>query len=225
MYLADDTGSNVDFIWMIKNSVVPRPIAWVQTQDASGRGNLAPYSYFNLVSMDPPTLMISFVGQKDSYDNIKATGEFVVNMVSEGLAEVETASAAILPAEVDEIALLGLQTLPSTRITPPRLAVAKVSLECMFLSEIEVYDTHVVIGQVLGIHADDDILDESGRVDVLKYRPVGRLGGSLYTTVTNEYRHTVPAGTDEWIGAQPGGEAALEALAGATDPELHKEHQ
>ncbi|TQL52955.1 flavin reductase family protein [Subtercola boreus] len=218
MYLADDTGSNFDFIWMIKNSVVPRPIAWVQTQNAAGRGNLAPYSYFNLVSMDPPTLMISFVGQKDSYDNIKETGEFVVNMVSEGLAEVETASAAILPAEVDEIALLGLATIPSTRVAPPRLAVAKVALECVFLSEIEVYDTRVIIGQVLGIHADDDILDESGRVDVLKYRPVGRLGGSLYTTVTNQYRHVVPGATPEWIGAQPGGEAALVAL-GASEPQ------
>ncbi|MWV57821.1 flavin reductase family protein [Rathayibacter sp. VKM Ac-2754] len=208
MYLADDTGAAHDFIWMVKNAVVPRPIAWVGTESASGVGNLAPFSYFTLVTMDPPTLMISFTGEKDSHDNIRETGEFVVNLVTDGQAEVETATAAITPPSVDEAALLGLEVVDSTRVRPKRLAMAKVALECVLLRETEVYDANVVFGQVLAVHADDGILDPSGRIDIAKYRPVARLGGSLYTTVTSDYKHPVPVATEEWLAAQPGGGAA-----------------
>ncbi|WKK72400.1 flavin reductase [Rathayibacter oskolensis] len=195
MYLADDTGSPHDFTWMVKNAVVPRPIAWVGTESADGVGNLAPFSYFTLVTMDPPTLMISFTGEKDSHDNIRATGEFVVNLVTDGQAEVETATAAITPPSLDEAALLGLEVVDSTRVRPKRLAIAKVALECVLLRETEVYDAHVVFAQVLAVHADDGILDPSGRIDIAKYRPVARLGGSLYTTVTSDYKHPVPVAT------------------------------
>ncbi|KQQ05617.1 MULTISPECIES: flavin reductase family protein [unclassified Rathayibacter] len=205
MYLADDTGSPHDFTWMVKNAVVPRPIAWVGTESADGVGNLAPFSYFTLVTMDPPTLMISFTGEKDSHDNIRATGEFVVNLVTDGQAEVETATAAITPPSVDEAALLGLEVVESTRVGPKRLAMAKVALECVLLRETEVYDANVVFGQVLAVHADDAILDPSGRIDIAKYRPVARLGGSLYTTVTSDYKHPVPVATEEWLAMQPGG--------------------
>ncbi|MWV47661.1 flavin reductase family protein [Rathayibacter sp. VKM Ac-2803] len=208
MYLADDTGAAHDFIWMVKNAVVPRPIAWVGTESASGVGNLAPFSYFTLVTMDPPTLMISFTGEKDSHDNIRETGEFVVNLVTDGQAEVETATAAITPPSVDEAELLGLEVVDSTRVRPKRLAMAKVALECVLLRETEVYDANVVFGQVLAVHADDGILDPSGRIDIAKYRPVARLGGSLYTTVTSDYKHPVPVATEEWLAAQPGGGAA-----------------
>jgi len=214
MYLADDTGSTHDFTWMVKNAVVPRPIAWVGSESADGVGNLAPFSYFTLVTMDPPTLMISFTGEKDSHDNIRATGEFVVNLVTDGQAEVETATAAITPPSVDEAALLGLELVDSVRIVPKRLAVARVALECVLLRETEVYDAHVVFAQVVAVHADDAILDESGRIDVAKYRPVARLGGSLYTTVTTDYKHPVPVATEEWLAAQPGG-----AAAAPVDPE------
>jgi flavin reductase (DIM6/NTAB) family NADH-FMN oxidoreductase RutF len=211
MYLEENTDRQFDFIWMIKNAVVPRPIAWVGTVSPDGVGNLAPYSYFNLVTMDPPTLMISFIGQKDSYDNLKASGEFVVNLVTDGLADVETASAAILPSHIDEAELLGLETVPSTRITPPRLRSAKVALECTLAHEFELHGAHVVIANVVGIHAADDILDETGRIEIAKYRPVGRLGGALYTTVTEEFRIPVPEGTPEWIDAQVGARVGEEA--------------
>lgn len=205
MYLEENTDRQFDFIWMIKNAVVPRPIAWVGTVSPEGVGNLAPYSYFNLVTMDPPTLMISFIGQKDSYDNLKASGEFVVNLVTDGLADLETSTAAVLPAHIDEAELLGLETLPSTRISAPRLASAKVALECTFNQEFELHGSHVVIGNVVAVHADDDVLDESGRIDIAKYRPVGRLGGALYTTVSEDFRIPVPQATPEWISEQVGG--------------------
>lgn len=208
MYLDADSSSTHDFTWMVKNAVVPRPIAWVGTESTDGVNNLAPFSYFTLVTMDPPTLMISFTGEKDSYDNIRETGEFVVNMVTDGQAEVETATAAITPPSVDEAALLGLELLASTRIAPQRLAIAKVALECVFLEETTLYDAHVVFGQVVAVHVDEAILDGGGRIDVAKYRPVARLGGSLYTTVTTDYKHPVPVATEEWLAAQPGGAAA-----------------
>lgn len=207
MYLDSDSSTH-DFTWMVKNAVVPRPIAWVGSESAAGVANLAPFSYFTLVTMDPPTLMISFTGEKDSYDNIRETGEFVINMVTEGQAEVETATAAITPPSVDEAALLGLELVDSTKVTPKRLAMAKVALECVFLSETTLFDAHVVFGQVVAVHTDDAILDGTGRIDVAKYRPVARLGGSLYTTVTTDYKHPVPVATAEWLAAQPGGAAA-----------------
>ncbi|GAA4680096.1 flavin reductase family protein [Frondihabitans cladoniiphilus] len=201
MYLERNTDRQFDFIWMVKNAVVPRPIAWVGTVSPDGVGNLAPYSYFNLVTMDPPTLMISFIGQKDSYDNLRASGDFVVNLVTDGLIDVETDSAAILPPEDDEAELLGLATVPSVQVGPPRLAAAKVALECVFDREFELHGAHVVIGEVVAVHAADDVLDGTGRIDIARYRPVGRLGGALYTTVVDEVRVPVPEATPEWLAA------------------------
>jgi flavin reductase (DIM6/NTAB) family NADH-FMN oxidoreductase RutF len=217
MYLDTDSTEHHDFIWMVKNAVVPRPIAWVGSESCSGNGNLAPYSYFGLVTMDPPTLMVSFIGDKHSYDNIRETGEFVVNLISDGLAEVSTASAAAVPRELDEAALLGLATLPSRRIAPRRLAEAKVALECTRLSEVALHDARVVFAEVVAVHADDAILDETGRIDTLSYRPVGRLGGSTYTTVASHYRHVVPVPTAEWLAGQVGSGELLRGTRPAQD--------
>jgi len=204
MYLSDEDENSHDFTWMVKNSVVPRPIAWVGTQDESGAGNLAPYSYFTLVTMNPPTLMISFIGEKHSYDNIVRTGQFVVNLITEGQAEVATATAAITDASIDEAALHGLSTTPSTRIAPPRLTDARVALECELMETTTLLGANIVFGRVLAVHADDDVLDDTGRISIEKYRPVARLGGSLYTTVTTEYRHVVPVADDTWLSSQVG---------------------
>ncbi|MDF2442992.1 MAG: hypothetical protein JWR01_1195 [Subtercola sp.] len=209
MQTFDESTDEEAFVWMVKNSVVPRPIAWVSTIDANGVGNLAPYSYFTLVTMYPPTLMISFIGQKDTLDNIEATGEFVVNMIAAGQAEVATASAAILPSHIDESELLGLTTSASTHIAPPRLADARVALECTLLQQTTVLDARVVFARVVAIHVDDGIIGADGRISYGAYNPVARLGGSLYTSVTNEYRHVVPVATPEWLAEQAGTDARL----------------
>jgi flavin reductase (DIM6/NTAB) family NADH-FMN oxidoreductase RutF len=206
MYLDSETSVEHDFVWMVKNTVVPRPVAWVTTRSAAGVDNLAPYSYFNLVSMNPPALMMSFTGEKDTYDNIVETGQFVVNLITDGLAEVATASAAITDPAHDEAANLGLELLPSSRIDTPRLAIARVALECELVQRTSVLGANVIFGRVLGVHVDDEILDESGRPSTELYRPVGRMGGSLYTTVNHDYRFVVPVATPEWLAAQPGGE-------------------
>jgi flavin reductase (DIM6/NTAB) family NADH-FMN oxidoreductase RutF len=213
MYIEQDTADHDAFIWMVKNAVVPRPIAWVSTTSGTGVGNLAPYSYFNLVTMDPPTLMISFIGQKDTYDNIRDVGEFVVNLITDGQAPVATDSAALVEASVDEARLLGLETVRSTVVGPPRLAAARVAMECKYLDEKYLLGANVVFGQVVGIHVDEGILGPDGRIDPISYRPVGRLGGSSYTTVTSEYRHPVPVASAEWLDRQVGGSAVVLAAA------------
>ncbi|TCU87668.1 flavin reductase (DIM6/NTAB) family NADH-FMN oxidoreductase RutF [Curtobacterium sp. PhB25] len=208
MYL-DTSSEHVDFIWMIKNAVVPRPIAWIGSVSLAGGYNLAPYSYFQLVTMDPPMLMVSFTGSKDTLDNIRHTGDFVVNLVTEGFEADQTDTAALFDADVDEAALLGLDTTPSTVVTPPRLAGAKVALECRATEEKEMPGATLVFAEVVGVHTDDGVLDDRGRIDIERYRPVGRLGGALYTTITSAYRIPVPSADAVLAGHRSG------VLAGA----------
>jgi flavin reductase (DIM6/NTAB) family NADH-FMN oxidoreductase RutF len=192
VYLDEDVADEGDYYWMIKNTVVPRPIAWVSTQTVDGRFNVAPYSFFNLVTLDPAIVEVCFGGPRDTLDNIRATGEFVVNLVSEGLVERETITAAIVPAHVDEAQLAGLTLADSQKIGVPRIADARVALECVFDSEIDVHGTTMVFGRVVGVYVRDDILAPNGRPDYAKYRPVGRMGGSGYSVVREFFEVKVP---------------------------------
>jgi flavin reductase (DIM6/NTAB) family NADH-FMN oxidoreductase RutF len=192
MYLDEDDADKGEYYWMIKNTVVPRPIAWVSTHTADGRFNVAPYSFFNLVGLDPAIIEVCFSGPRDTLDNLRATGEFVVNLVSEGLVERETITAAIVPADVDEAQLAGLTLAPSTKVAVPRIADARVALECVYDSEIDVHGTTMVFGRVVGVYVRDDILAPNGRPDYAKYRPVGRMGGSGYSVVRDFFEVKVP---------------------------------
>lgn len=186
-----------------KAVVVPRPIGWITTVDAQGRVNLAPFSFYNGVSDMPPMVMFCPGGSygstraKHSLLNAKATGEFVVNMVSEKLKDAMNATAAPVEAGVDEMALAGLAAAPSTLVKPPRVAASPVALECKLYQVVDLpgdgSDTPyaIVIGTVLGIHIDDAIIKD-GRVDVLAFRPLARLGYSEYTTVDNVWRMRRP---------------------------------
>ncbi len=187
-----------------KAVVVPRPIGWITTVDAQGRVNLAPFSFYNGVSEAPPMVMFCPGGSygstaaKHSLLNVKATGEFVVNMVSEKLKDAMNATAAPVEAGVDEMALAGLAPAPSKLVKPPRVAASPVALECKLYQVVDLpgdgTDTPyaVVIGTVLGVHIDDAIVKD-GRVDVLAFRPVARLGYSEYTTVDNVWRMRRPS--------------------------------
>ncbi len=192
MFLDERDTDKHDYYWMVKNTVVPRPIAWVSTRSAAGVANVAPYSFFNLITLDPAILEISFSGPRDTLDNLRETGDFVVNMVNEGLVERETITAAILPPHVDEAQLAGLQLLDGTLVTAPRLADARVSLECVLDSEIRVHETDIVFGRVVGVHVRDEILGANGRPDYDKYRPVGRMGGSGYSVIRDSFDVKVP---------------------------------
>ena len=169
--------------------VVPRPIAWVTTMSPAGVVNLAPFSFFNTFSANPPVVVFSptlrrNATKKDTLLNIEATREFVVNVAVEPLAEkVNLSSKELLPDE-SEIELTGLHTAPSTRVKPPRLAESPVNLECT-LRQIVHLGTgpiagNLVIGDIVMIHIADAVLDANGKVDPRKLRAIARLGGDYY---------------------------------------------
>lgn len=178
-----------------KSIVIPRPIGWISTIDRGGRVNLAPYSQFNNLGYDPPYVMFSgnsFPGtgaRKDSVRNATDTGEFVVNMATYELREAVNLTAQLVAPGVDEAVLAGLEMIPSRTVKPPRVAASPVHLECRFHGSLvlpgNAFDRvhHVVIGRVIGVHVRDDVLTPEGKLDVLKMRPLARLGYFDYTTV------------------------------------------
>lgn len=181
---------------LINSLVIPRPIAWVSTVDAAGRGNLAPFSYFNVVSSGPPpAVMISFSpkGRKDTLRNLVETGEFVLNGAGHDLREEMVASSAEFALSVDEAEVLGLAMTPSTKVRPPRLAAARTALECTTIGTQAIDDSTIAFGRVVYLHVSDEVLRD-GRPDPVLLAPVGRLGGSLYTTVSDVYKISRPAG-------------------------------
>ena len=172
---------------LLAATIMPRPIAWVVTRGEEGV-NAAPYSFFNAMGSNPPTVAIGMLadperGFKDTARNILDNGEFVVNLVPERLVERMNITAVNAPAEVEELILAGLQTAPSTHITPPRIADSPVSFECRSLSNVVTGPQQtVVIGRVLAVHVKDDcVLDpDKAYIDTPKLDLVARSYGSDY---------------------------------------------
>ena len=180
--------------FLLTSVVVPRPIAWVSTLDAQGTRNLAPYSYFNACSATPPIVHFTSTTSRDSLANVRATGEFVVNVVSEDLAPAMRVSSAALYSGEDEFDVAGLQTVPSHTVAPPRVAGAKVALECRLRQLLEMGEGTMVFGDVLHVHVERSVWRE-GRVEphapasrraaqrpVLRDRLRGLLAGSAPRT-------------------------------------------
>ena len=169
--------------------IIPRPIAFVTTLSRDGASNLAPFSFFNGVTSEPPVLSLC-VGtkrdgaKKDTWRNIEETGEFVVNVVVPELMDAVIVGARELPHGVSELELAKLQTLPSVRVKPPRLEASPVNLECTLLKVVEVEDTGLILGRVVMFHAKDEVVD-GGRVDPRRLTFVGRLGGDSYCRVND----------------------------------------
>ena len=182
------------------SSIVPRPIALVSSQDSKGNLNCAPFSYFSMVSHDPPLICIGpCMGRKDKKDtwkNIEETGEFVVNIMSSWYVESANHACGTFDADVDEMAVSGLTTLPSLVVKPPRVAEAAVQLECqlveskhsMGLTSGELSST-LIIARVVKIHVYDGVLQpgwkDTGKplVDPKKLDPISRLGGNTYASL------------------------------------------
>jgi len=166
--------------------VVPRPIAFISTVSAAGRFNVAPFSFFNAISSQPPLLGVAInrrAGEpKDTLRNIREVEEFVVNVVSEPLAERMVQASGDWPMDVDEFDLTGLTRVPSDLVKPPRVGESPVSLECRLYRLIELGASFFVVGEIVRGHVSDEVLTE-GRVDIAKLRPVGRLGGDGYSLV------------------------------------------
>ena len=166
----------------LKAIVAPRPIGWISTVDPDGRGNLAPYSFFNMVCDAPPMVMFSSFGWKDSVRNVEQTGEFVANLATRALAEAMNVTSLPVGADIDEMALAGLAAAESRVVRAPRVAAAPAALECRCLQIQTLRDldgketsTFMVIGQVVGVHIDPAFLKD-GLFDTAAARPLGRCG-------------------------------------------------
>jgi len=167
---------------LLTGLVVPRPIAWVSTVAADGTRNLAPHSYFNLVSHDPPHVGFSATGVRDTLTNVRASGEFVVNVVSADLVERMNLTATDFPPQEDEFDWAGLAAAPAVRVAAPRVAQARAHLECRLAQEVPVGSATLVIGEVVHVHVDPAVWRD-GRVDPALLDPVCRLAGTGYATL------------------------------------------
>jgi flavin reductase (DIM6/NTAB) family NADH-FMN oxidoreductase RutF len=179
-------------------AIVPRPIAFVSTMSPEGALNLAPFSFFNAIGSAPP--MICFTAgvrparsdpSKDTLRNITRTGEFVVNLVSEEIAEKMNITSGEYSPEVDEFALAQLTPVPSDIVKPPRVKESRVQMECKRSLMVEVSALPgggtLVLGEVLRFHFDDEIVDENLRIDPDKLRAIGRMGGVSYTRTRDRF--------------------------------------
>ena len=179
---------------LLTGLVFPRPIALVSTWSANGVANCAPYSYFNAMCEDPMLVILSFNARADgepkhSLANILRTGEFVVNLVDEGIANGMHLSSAEFPEEVSEFEQAGFTPAPCRLVQHPRILEAPVSFECRLFRRIEVGPVRdLVLGEVVHLHAREGIIDPTTRrVSEAAYQPVGRLYGTRYCTTRQRF--------------------------------------
>jgi flavin reductase (DIM6/NTAB) family NADH-FMN oxidoreductase RutF len=168
--------------------VVPRPIAWVGSRSEDGVNNLAPFSFFNVVSVDPPMVMFCPIGQpdmrKDTLENVQATGAYTVNIVSEAVAEQMNVTSGSVPAEIDEFDLAGLTAIEGDLVAAPRVGEAPVSLECELVEVIPVGNGRMVIGEVKVFHVEEEIFDGDWIVSS-RIEAIGRMAGYEYARSTD----------------------------------------
>ncbi|MEU4620098.1 flavin reductase family protein [Actinoplanes sp. NPDC023801] len=173
---------------LVTSLVVPRPIAWVSTVDPDGRRNLAPYSYFTLVADHPPHVAFSSIGEKDTLRNIRAVGQFVINVADQRLLERMDNSAGHYGPDVDEFQMAGVTPAPSRLVLPDRVQQARAHLECELVDVHPVGNGNIVVGRVVHVHVDREVWRD-GRVDSRLLDPVLRLSrcyGRLSPEVTAE---------------------------------------
>jgi flavin reductase (DIM6/NTAB) family NADH-FMN oxidoreductase RutF len=185
-----------------KAIVSPRPVGWVTSMSADGEINLAPYSFFNAVSDDPPIVMFSSDGYKDSLTFVAETREFVCNLATFDLRAAVVETSASFARGVNEMAAAGLAPAPSRLVRPPRVAASPCALECRVLQIVALdnldgrpVDRHVVFGQVVGVHIDDRFI-RNGRLDTAAMQPIARCGYSDYAVVDKVFAVARPQNSD-----------------------------
>lgn len=180
-------------------TIVPRPIAWVTSRGDHGV-NLAPFSYFMGCHSYLPAVAVSVGSRdgvpKDTRANVAASGELVVNMVTEELAESMNVSAAAFPSDVDESAVIDVPLEPSVHVDPPRVAASPVNLECRVLHSLDLGDdprqSTLFVARIVMWHIRSDLVDEALRVDQMGLHAIARLGGPFYTHVDDVFRMDIP---------------------------------
>jgi flavin reductase (DIM6/NTAB) family NADH-FMN oxidoreductase RutF len=188
-------------------AIVPRPIAFVSSLDGRGLRNLAPFSFFNGVSAAPPVVLFCAAVRredperglgphKDTLLNVIDTREFVINVVTESIAEKMNLTSAQVPPDVDEFELSGLTPLPSELVKPPRVAESPVQMECRLRQIVEIseklHGSTIVLGDVLRFHVREDVV-ENFRIDADKLAAIGRMGGPTYVRTRDRFDLERPA--------------------------------
>lgn len=197
---------------LVVSTVVPRPIAWVTTLDTEGRVNAGAFSFFNAMVSDPLVVAIGIgpkgSGVKDTGENIRTTREFVVNLVSDALAEQMNITAIDFPAGQDELVEAALTTAPSAKVKPPRIAEAPVSLECRRYTALDIGRHAVVFGEVVAIWVQDDCVLDAAKcyVDTPKLGLVGRMHGRGWYARTTDLREIPRIRLENWRGRKKAAE-------------------
>lgn len=202
MEIVPDSISRASLYKILIGSVVPRPIGWISTINASGQPNLAPFSFFNVVCAKPPTVLFCPMirgtdgVQKDTLNNVKATGEFVVNIFGEELASKMVETSVEIAADVNEFELTGLESAPSIVVKPPRVAESLIHFECKVTQIVEIGNNpgggSVVIGEIIHLHVDERVLLGEDKINLAALKPIGRLAGSAYVRVTDLFEMERP---------------------------------
>lgn len=177
---------------LLSGLIVPRPIGWIGTRRANGTFNLAPFSFFNVVSTAPPTVLFSGSVHsdrpKDSITLAEESGEFTVNIVSEDVAQAMSVTAGSFGPDDDEFTIAGLTAVAGTVVQAPMVAESPANLECQVSTVLDVGEglTRIVVGRVVALHVEDSVLDGT-RIDARSLRAVGRMSGNTYITTENPF--------------------------------------
>jgi flavin reductase (DIM6/NTAB) family NADH-FMN oxidoreductase RutF len=175
---------------LLTGAVIPRPIGWISSISEDGILNLAPFSFFNAVGDDPPHVMFSTVRgndtNKDTLNNVLATKEFVVNMVTEDLVEQMNMTSQPIPSTESEFDLANLTPIASTKVKPPRVKESPITMECELVHHytLENHKTGgatIIIGRIVMFHVDESVLLDNYKINLETYKPVARLAGSNYS--------------------------------------------
>jgi flavin reductase (DIM6/NTAB) family NADH-FMN oxidoreductase RutF len=175
---------------LLTGAVIPRPIGWISSISENDVHNLAPFSYFNAVGDDPPHVMFSTVrsnnSNKDTLNNVLATKEFVVNMVTEDLVKQMNLTSQPIPPNESEFELAGLTPIASVKVKPPRVKECKITMECELVHHYTLENSKsggatIIIGKILMFHIDESVLLDNYKINLETYKPIARLAGSNYS--------------------------------------------
>jgi flavin reductase (DIM6/NTAB) family NADH-FMN oxidoreductase RutF len=203
MELDPTTISQQSMYKLMIGAIVPRPIGWISTASEDGVYNLAPFSFFNAVCSNPPTMLFCVTARKgespmkDTLRNVLATGEFVINIVSQEIAEQMNLTSAELPADVSEFEFAGLTPVPALTVRAPRVAESRIHFECALdrtvgVNADEQGGATVVFGRVKHVHIADEVLIGTDKIDPHILRPVGRMAGASYARITDIFEMPRP---------------------------------
>jgi flavin reductase (DIM6/NTAB) family NADH-FMN oxidoreductase RutF len=187
--------------------VAPRPIALITSMNERGQLNAAPFSAYNYLGTDPPIIAVGVTNRpsdvyqpKDTARNIRRTGEFVVNIVTEDIAEKMNVCATDFPAEMSEVEIAGFTTVPAQKVTPPRLAEAHAALECREYTTLEIGRTRIILGRVVAIYVEDRYVDPAGPyIKADELHAIGRMNGlGNYVRTRDAFINIPRISYEEW---------------------------